>query len=121
MNADRYARQVQVPGVGEGGQARIRAARVRVFGDGVASEVCARYLVGAGVRTVELSPRLVERCGSINTEVVLQSAPAEGSFGVELGGRSFARLGGADDGSVELGARGARWALALILSGGDGC
>jgi hypothetical protein len=45
----RYARQTKLAGVGESGQLRIANARVDVPLDGLAGEVAARYLAGAGV------------------------------------------------------------------------
>jgi len=46
---DRHARQSKLVEIGPGGQARIAGARVDVALDGVAAEVAARYLAGAGV------------------------------------------------------------------------
>ncbi|MGD0530047.1 MAG: hypothetical protein ABSE49_33235, partial [Polyangiaceae bacterium] len=46
---DRHARQAQLAGVGASGQARIRRATAEVRLEGLAADVAARYLAGAGV------------------------------------------------------------------------
>jgi adenylyltransferase/sulfurtransferase len=48
----RYARQLLLPGLGEAGQERLRAARVRVTGGGPALGPAAIYLAEAGVGTL---------------------------------------------------------------------
>jgi hypothetical protein len=50
----RYARQIALPEVGPGGQARIAAARVVIVGDDAAARAAADYLRGGGVGRVEL-------------------------------------------------------------------
>lgn len=50
----RHARQVRLAGVGEHGQARITRARADVGLDGLAADVAARYLAGAGVGCVRV-------------------------------------------------------------------
>ena len=47
--ADRYQRQTVLPGVGAGGQDRLRAARVVIVGCGGLGGPAAAYLAGAGV------------------------------------------------------------------------
>jgi hypothetical protein len=47
---EKYTRQIRLPEIGEPGQARLCAATVHVKSRGVAGDVCARYLRGAGVR-----------------------------------------------------------------------
>ena len=46
---DRHDRQVRLVDVGAAGQERIAASTVEVRSDGLAGEVAARYLAGAGV------------------------------------------------------------------------
>ncbi len=46
---ERYSRQLILPEVGPGGQARLGAARVAVVGDGVAAERVVAHLAAAGV------------------------------------------------------------------------
>jgi hypothetical protein len=46
---DRHARQVRLAGVGAEGQARIARAVIDIPVSGLAAEVAARYLAGAGV------------------------------------------------------------------------
>ena len=48
----RYARQLILPGLGEEGQARLRAARVRVVGGGPSAAPALLYLAAAGVGTI---------------------------------------------------------------------
>src|SRR5580704_4287638 len=49
---DRHGRQIRLTEVGSAGQARLARARVEVSLDGLAGEVAARYLAGAGVGQV---------------------------------------------------------------------
>ena len=51
---DRHTRQIRLAGVGAEGQARIARAVVDVPGRGLAAEVAARYLAGAGVCCVRV-------------------------------------------------------------------
>jgi len=51
---DRHTRQVRLADVGPEGQARIARAVVDVPGTGLAAEVAARYLAGAGVGGVRV-------------------------------------------------------------------
>ena len=48
----RWARQLLLPGLGEEGQERLRAARVRVTGGGLATAPALYYLAAAGVGTL---------------------------------------------------------------------
>jgi hypothetical protein len=49
----RYARHLQLPGVGREGQRRIEAASVEVRGEGLEGWVARRYLEAAGVGEVK--------------------------------------------------------------------
>jgi hypothetical protein len=51
---DRHARQSRLAEIGPAGQARIARARVDVGLDGLAGEIAARYLAGAGVGGVRV-------------------------------------------------------------------
>jgi len=55
--ADRYSRQMRVPGIGKAGQERIRAARVTLCGVGALGTVLANTLVRAGVGQLRLIDR----------------------------------------------------------------
>ncbi|HZY02328.1 MAG TPA: ThiF family adenylyltransferase [Anaeromyxobacteraceae bacterium] len=48
----RYARQLILPAMGEAGQARLKAARVRVVGGGLMGGPAVLYLAAAGVGTI---------------------------------------------------------------------
>src|SRR5512137_3189867 len=48
----RYARQLLLPGLGEEAQEKLRAARVRVTGGGLATAPALYYLAAAGVGTL---------------------------------------------------------------------
>jgi hypothetical protein len=49
---ERHARQAKLREVGSAGQARIAQARVAVGVEGLAADIAARYLAGAGVAVV---------------------------------------------------------------------
>jgi hypothetical protein len=51
---DRHTRQMRLDGVGASGQARIASTRADVGLDGLAADVAARYLAGAGVGGVRV-------------------------------------------------------------------
>ncbi|MDP9036592.1 MAG: HesA/MoeB/ThiF family protein, partial [Myxococcota bacterium] len=51
---DRYARQRKLAEVGAAGQGRIGRLTVDVKLDGLAADVAARYLAGAGVRAIRV-------------------------------------------------------------------
>lgn len=51
---DRHARQSKLTEIGAGGQAKIAAATVAVSLDGVAADIAARYLAGAGVAVLRV-------------------------------------------------------------------
>jgi len=54
--AARYVRQILLPQIGEVGQRRIEASRVRIGGDSLAHEVAALYARGAGFSDIEPGP-----------------------------------------------------------------
>lgn len=119
-----------MPGIGDRGQEALGNAVVRVDGTGLAAEVCALYLAGAGVQRLEVDPDFADRCRAINGEIQIglvrdggARAPCVVSVdilshsGVQLARRSESASGG-----VEAGATLARWAIESVLSlamGGD--
>ena len=122
MSSPRYARQVAVPGIGERGQALIRGGSVAVIGEGLAAEVCALYLAGAGVGSLRVSERWLAGCAALNGEDVRLTSdgppsPPDMEVAVEVGGVRHVPPPGA---AVIGGARAARWALARLLSSGGG-
>jgi hypothetical protein len=58
VDAERFARQIALPDIGAGGQARIGAARVAVIGGDIAAATAASYLRAAGVGEVDERPDL---------------------------------------------------------------
>jgi hypothetical protein len=74
---DRHDRQRRLAGVGEPGQARIARVRADVGLDGLAADVAARYLAGAGVACVRVrAAALGEGARAIDGRVHLEVAPA---------------------------------------------
>lgn len=61
MSAPRHTRQSRLVEVGGAGQARIRASTLSVCTDGLAGEVHARYLAGAGVGTLRVHDEAAAR------------------------------------------------------------
>jgi hypothetical protein len=69
---NRHGRQTRLAEVGSAGQARIAAARAEVAGEGLASVVAARYLVGAGVGSVRVrNPALAAAVARIDGVVAV--------------------------------------------------
>jgi hypothetical protein len=84
VGIDRHARQARLTGVGREGQARLAAARADVPLDGLAADVAARYLAGAGVARVRVrtnaageSARAVDRRVAVEVDPLLASGPLE--------------------------------------------
>jgi hypothetical protein len=74
---DRHDRQVRLAGVGEAGQARVARVRVDVGLDGLAADVAARYLAGAGVACVRVrETSLCDGARAIDGGVRVEVAPA---------------------------------------------
>ena len=113
MGADlRYARQIAVPGVGREGQARLQSGHAAVLGDGLDAEVCAAYVIGAGVGHVRVARAIADALENADVRVELHEEG--GALEVEVAGerRAFTYI----DDEVERGARAARWVLARLLS-----
>lgn len=60
----RHARQAKLAEVGPVGQARIAATHAVVHGEGLAARVAARYLAGAGVRSITVTDAAAARAAS---------------------------------------------------------
>ena len=122
MSKSRYARQIAVPGVGPSGQAAFAGAEVSVAGQGLAAEVCALYLAGAGVGTLTVAPAFAEPCRRLSSEVrVIPSVSTDAAEKLEVlvagRGGERARFSPEPSGDpVRDGAIAARWALARALS-----
>jgi hypothetical protein len=116
-----------VPGIGDRGQEAISAAVVRVEGTGLAAEVCALYLAGAGIQRLEVDADLVDRCRAINREIAVDhnqgGARAPSVVRVAIladDGGELARRSESVSGGVEAGATLARWALESVVSSAMG-
>lgn len=104
---DRHARQARLVGVGRDGQARVRRAQVDLALDGLAADVAARYLAGAGVARVRVrSEAAAEAARAIDRAVVVLVDP---SLGVDEPGETAAW--GIRDPAAQQLARGAIAAL----------
>lgn len=108
---DRHDRQARLADVGAAGQARIAAATVELQADGLAGEVAARYLAGAGVGCLRVRDRALAAA----------AAAIDPSVRVEVTGTSRAgRASSTDDSSgfrdpsARDVARGAREALRTL-------
>ena len=107
---DRHARQARLTGVGCEGQTRIEGARVDVPLDGLAADVAARYLAGAGVAAVRVrSAAVAEGARAIDRRVAIEVTPALRSEPSETGPAAGLR----DPVAREL-ARGALCALRVV-------
>jgi hypothetical protein len=107
-----------VPGIGESGQEAIGRARVRIEGSGLAAEVCALYLAGAGVRALEVDSRIADACRALNREVEVIVGlwePTERLLAWVLGERFVTPDAASKEDPVLAGATAARWVLARIL------
>jgi hypothetical protein len=103
---NRHARQARLAGVGAEGQARIGRASVEVRLDGLAADVAARYLAGAGVGCVRVrAEELAAGARAIDAGVRVEVDPSlgVGADAVDL-----------DDASARDLARGALCALRAI-------
>ena len=68
--SSRHARQARLEEVGDAGQRRLEESTCTVRGAGLAAEVEARYLVGAGVGRVLVSdPEAAHRSREVDTSV----------------------------------------------------
>jgi hypothetical protein len=81
---DRHSRQSRLADVGPQGQARIARAVVVVPGQGIAAEVAARYLAGAGVAGVRVkdhatasAARAVDPGVRVEVDASLPDAPLQ--------------------------------------------
>ena len=88
---DRYARQLQVPGVGDTGQARLAAARVLLVGAGGLGSPAGLYLAGAGVGTIGIvDDDRVER-SNLHRQIIHRTED-EGRLKVDSGARALREL-----------------------------
>ena len=78
QNADRYSRQVRVPGIGRAGQARIGAARVTLCGVGALGTVLANTLVRAGVGHLRVVDRDFVEPSNLQRQVLFDEADVVG-------------------------------------------
>jgi hypothetical protein len=81
---ERHGRQSRLAGIGAEGQARIGRASVEVHLGGLAGEVAARYLAGAGVGALEVQSEAV----AVAARAVDARVLAEVNPGLAAGGRA---------------------------------
>ena len=121
---DRHARQIKLAEVGSAGQARIAGARVDVPYAGLAGEVAARYLVGAGVGRLRVrTERIAATARGIDPATLVEVAPEleghgaqgePGEPGTQREPRHPADESDLRDASAQAVERGARFALAAL-------
>src|SRR5579859_7765364 len=96
---DRYVRQMRLIEVGAEGQARLARARVEIRVGGLAGEVAARYLAGAGIGSLRVSdPACADAARAIDPTVRIEplsrceaSAPREELALADPSARDLAR------------------------------
>ena len=115
---DRHDRQARLAEVGAAGQSAIAAATVDVETHGLAAEVAARYLAGAGVGRLRVGDRAVAgAAGSIDPAVqveIVASGPASPSSDAALETATDDPSFALRDPSAREVARGARDALRAL-------
>ena len=114
---DRHDRQARLPGVGAGGQEQISTATVEVQSEGLAGEVAARYLAGAGVGGLRVRDRaLAAAAASIDPSVRIEIEDAASRAETEAASSAPADEPSADlrDPRAREVARGAREALRAL-------
>jgi len=67
---ERYARQIALPFVGQGGQAKLRAAKVTVVGCGALGTVAAELLVRAGAGCVQVIDRDIVELSNLQRQLL---------------------------------------------------
>lgn len=106
----RNARQARLAGVGPDGQARIARAHVDVPLDGLAADVAARYLAGAGVAGVRVrSAALGEGARAIDARVLVDVDPS-----IPPDATAATATMGLHDPAAQAVAQGARFALEAL-------
>jgi len=79
-DAERYSRQVLFPGIGEAGQARLRAARVVIVGCGATGSSLAGLLARAGVGTLRIIDRDYVEPSNLQRQSLFDESDAEQSL-----------------------------------------
>jgi len=104
--SDRYARQRVLSGWTPELQARLAELTAVVPGVGPRSEVCALYLVGAGVGALMAEPSVTVACRRLDARTRLASTTS-GAEGLRLGEVELTRIDSGDpvaDGAAEAAA-----------------
>ncbi|HEY6460042.1 MAG TPA: hypothetical protein VIY73_07815 [Polyangiaceae bacterium] len=111
---DRHGRQSRLAGIGAEGQGRIGRASVDVRLEGLAGEVAARYLAGAGVGALKVrSEAVAAGARAVDARVAVEVYPGLAA-GESSGGTALDDAGAAD---VFAGALAALRALKRALEG----
>ncbi len=76
QQSDRYSRQVRFPGIGAGGQERLRAGRVLVIGCGALGTVAVDLLARAGVGHVTIADRDFVELSNLQRQLLFDEADA---------------------------------------------
>jgi adenylyltransferase/sulfurtransferase len=79
-SAERYSRQVRVPGIGKAGQERIGKARVTLCGCGALGTVIANHLVRAGVGFVRIVDRDFVEISNLQRQVLFDESDVSGNL-----------------------------------------
>ena len=67
---DRYARQIMMPGFGEAGQEKLKAAKVFIAGAGGLGSPISIYLANAGIGTIRIVDQDTIELSNLNRQIL---------------------------------------------------
>ena len=70
----RYARQTVIPEIGEGGQEKLKTAKVLVAGAGGLGSISAFYLAAAGIGTITIVDNEIVETSNLNRQIIHTTA-----------------------------------------------